>query len=87
MNSKIEGWTKDHTQVYLHGDECTIGEEKVERSAEIEFRCGEKPTIIEVVEAQTCVYNIVMETPCVCNKQSTAKLNKEKARLESLLKK
>lgn len=79
---KFDKFNDEHGQKYTDGDKCQIHGNEVARHAEISFRCGNEVTIVSVEEPETCVYKIVMESPCACTEENLEEFNKKKLFLE-----
>lgn len=57
---------KDYSKLIM-SDGTYCGPASTGRKAEIQFECGATPSIVQVQEAQICVYNIRMLTPAACH--------------------
>lgn len=55
-----EYWTQ---QIYARGQRCWNGPE---RSAIVDFECGTENKVVDVFEAEKCIYSIKVVTPAVC---------------------
>ncbi len=50
-------------QIYARGQKCWNGPE---RSAIVDLKCGVENKVVDVFEAEKCIYSITVETPAVC---------------------
>ncbi|KAJ9477284.1 Glucosidase 2 subunit beta [Pseudozyma hubeiensis] len=55
-----EFWLK---QIYSRGQKCWNGPE---RSALVDLKCGTENRVVDVFEAEKCIYSIQVDTPAVC---------------------
>ncbi|GAC92778.1 hypothetical protein PHSY_000334 [Pseudozyma hubeiensis SY62] len=55
-----EFWLK---QIYTRGQKCWNGPE---RSALVDLKCGVENKVVDVFEAEKCIYSIQVESPAVC---------------------
>ena len=53
-------------QIYARGQKCWNGPE---RSAIVDLQCGVDNKVLDVFEAEKCIYSIKVETPAVCFSQ------------------
>lgn len=63
---------------FNEGQQCWNGPK---RSAAVELKCGREDRIVEVSEPSVCVYDLVMETPLLCDESL---LSQAEARLAAL---
>ena len=56
-------YAANRTVEYIGGQSCWNG---IERRLVVDFECGEKEEIVNVVEPSTCRYKAVMKSPCFC---------------------
>ena len=64
----------NRTVEYVGGQSCWNG---IERRLVVDFECGEKEEIVNLVEPSTCRYKAVMKSPCFCTDDTVETIRKK----------